>query len=164
MRLGLRSLSFFVAVAAAAAGCGNAGDGDRQIESVDCPSAVAPWSAGATYAAGAIVSYNGAIYQCRQGHTALSNWTPDVVLALWLPVTCSTGGGQGGGGGSGGGGSGGGGGGGTGGSGGSGGGGGTGGSGGSGGGGTTGNGNGSLVFSAYKDTSINMDWNTNVAS
>ena len=37
-----------------------------------------------------------------------------------------------------------------------------GGGGGGGGGGSTGNGNGSLVFSPYKDTSINMNWNTNV--
>ncbi|MGZ5747843.1 MAG: carbohydrate-binding protein [Caldimonas sp.] len=157
-----------------------------------------------------MVKYQGTTYRCRQGHTALDNWTPDAVPALWEPVVCSSGGGDGAGGGGGAcsattwqagtayhvgdvvlyaangndyvathdnpgydptistwfwspttcAGSGGAGGAGGGGAGGGGGGGGSAGGGGSGGG--TGNGNGSLVFSAYKDTSINMNWNTNV--
>ncbi len=205
-----------------AAGCAGSPSGEtRSPESISCPATVPAWASGTTYATGALVTYQGQTYRCRQGHTALDNWTPDVVPALWEVVQCSSGGGGGGGGGAGGGGGGGagggggscnattwqagasyhvgdvvlypangmyyvathdnpgydptistwfwspttctgGGGGGGGGGTGGGGGGGTGGSGGSGGGGGTGNGNGALVFSPYKDTSINMNWNTNV--
>src|SRR5437764_13700910 len=104
-----RSVSSLVVAAlavAAVAGCaGGSSDETRSPESVSCPSNVAPWAAGTTYATGALVSYHGTTYQCRQAHTALDNWTPDAVLALWLPVQCIGGGGGGsGGGGSGGGG------------------------------------------------------------
>jgi chitinase len=209
MKIGSRFISLVLVIAAA--GCGGASSSVESRESVSCPPNVPAWAAGTSYAAGALVTYNGTTYRCRQGHTALDNWTPDAVLALWLPVDC-IGGGGGGGAGGGGGGSGGtcnattwqagklyrvgdvvlyaangsdyvathdnpgydptistwfwspttctGGGGSGGGGGGAGGGGGGAGGGGSGGG--TGNGNGSLVFSAYKDTSINMNWNTNV--
>jgi chitinase len=213
MRLRICSL---LTLLVAAAGCGGADDGNRGIESIACPATVAAWAADTAYTVGAIVKYNGVPYRCRQAHTALGNWTPDVVAALWEPVTCSSGGGgTGGGGGSTGGGGGscnaktwtagtayrtgdvvlypkngnyyiathdnpgydpiistwfwspttctGGGGGGGGSAGGGGGGGGVGGSGGGGGGGT-GTGNGALVFGPYKDTSINMNWNTNVIS
>jgi chitinase len=210
--MAIRFGSVVLVLMMAASGCGGAADGNAAIESVICPTTVAAWAAGTSYAAGALVSYQGATYRCRQGHTALDNWTPSAVPALWEPITCSSGGGTGGGGGDchsstwmagasyhtgdvvrypanggyyvathdnpgydpiisywfwspttcGGGGGAGGGGGGAGGSGGSGGGGGSAGAGGSGGG--TGNGNGALVFSGYKDTSINMDWNTNVIS
>ena len=222
-----RSLSMFVLVAVAAGCSGSASDSKRSRASVACPAPPPSWTADTSYAVGAIVTYNGVTYSCRQAHTALSNWTPDVVPALWEAVECAgggggNGGGNGGGGGGGGGGSGGGscnattwhagtnyrtgdvvlypnngnyyvathdnpgydcvisywfwspttctgggggggtGGGGNGGGGNGGGGGGGGGGAGGGGGGGTGNGNGSLVFSAYKDTSINMNWNTNV--
>src|SRR5207302_1418645 len=72
-------------------------------------------------------------------------YDPTISTWFWSPTTCTGGGGNGGGGGGG-----------------AGGGGGGAGGGGSGGGGGTGTGNGSLVFSAYKDTSINMNWNTHV--
>jgi len=104
-----------------------------------------PWQAWKPYATDAIVTYGGTYYRCVQGHTSQPDWTPDVVRALWEPVTCDGGGGgggtpdappppppdapdQGGGGGSG------------------------------------GTAPAGLVFSAYKDTSINMNWNTNVIS
>jgi chitinase len=215
-----------VILAAAAVGCGGQPDGTVGPLSISCPTPVPAWTPGTAYATGAVVSYNGTVYQCRQGHTALDNWTPSAVPALWLEAVCTSGGGTGGGtgggnpgGGTGGGSTGGscnatqwkagtpyhtgdivlyngkyyvathdnpgydptistwfwspttcgggnGGGGGTGGGGnGGGGGGGAGGGGGGGGGGGTGGGTGvpgSFVFSAYKDTSINMDWNTNV--
>lgn len=42
------------------------------------------WQAGTTYATGAVVTYNGQRYQCRQGHTAQTGWEPPNVPALWL--------------------------------------------------------------------------------
>jgi len=42
------------------------------------------WQAGTTYAAGAVVTYSGQRYQCRQGHTAQTGWEPPNVPALWL--------------------------------------------------------------------------------
>jgi hypothetical protein len=122
-----------VLLAAAPLACGGplAGDQMRDVASVQCPAKLPAWAAGTTYAVGALVNYLGSVYECLQAHTALDNWTPDAVPALWQPVQCANGGGgTGGGGGGGSGGTGG-----SGGSGGSGGGGGSGGSGGSGGGG-----------------------------
>jgi hypothetical protein len=38
---------------------------------------------------GAIVTYDGSTYQCLQRHTALPNWTPPAVPALWAKVQCA---------------------------------------------------------------------------
>ena len=78
------------------AGCGGMAQtsGESSASSaVSCPATVPAWASGTYYAAGALVSYNGKIYQCVQAHTALSNWTPDAVASLWTAVTCSSGGG-----------------------------------------------------------------------
>ena len=45
-----------------------------------------PWAENTTYATGDVVSHNNQLYQCRQGHTSLRGWEPNVVLALWLPI------------------------------------------------------------------------------
>lgn len=43
------------------------------------------WALGATYAVDDLVSYETALYKCRQAHTAVaSNWIPPDVPALWL--------------------------------------------------------------------------------
>ena len=76
----------------AVAGCGGAASSVESRESINCPPNVAAWASGTTYAAGALVTYNGTTYRCRQAHAALDNWTPDAVLALWLPVDCIGGG------------------------------------------------------------------------
>jgi chitinase len=39
------------------------------------------------YAVGAIVSYNGVEYQCRQAHTSQPDWTPPATPALWLQLS-----------------------------------------------------------------------------
>ncbi|GID28934.1 lytic polysaccharide monooxygenase [Paractinoplanes brasiliensis] len=45
------------------------------------------WAAGTAYKTGDVVTFNGAKYQCRQSHTALSSWEPSIyTLALWLPL------------------------------------------------------------------------------
>jgi len=44
------------------------------------------WTAGVTYSVGDVVTYEGAEYECRQGHTAQVGWEPPNVLALWLPL------------------------------------------------------------------------------
>jgi len=44
---------------------------------------IAAWAVGTAYKAGDLVTYNGKTYKCIQPHTALANWTPDAVLALW---------------------------------------------------------------------------------
>ena len=138
-----------------------------------------PWATGASYNVGDVVTYNGSTYVCIQAHTSEPGWTPDAVPALWALAQCNGTGGSGSGGGSGGGSS----------SGSSSGGcgnsstggssggssGGSGGSSGSSSGGSSGGSSGSssggsggpiasFVFSPYKDTSINMNWNTDVIS
>ncbi len=151
-------------------GSGNSGSGGSSSGcgglSVTCPASIPAWATNVSYAVANLVTYQARVYRCVQAHTSLSTWTPDVVPALWEPVDCGTNsggsmncnpgmggsGGMGGAGGMGG----------SGGAGGMGGAGGAGGSGGSGGSGMTGSAGASLIFSAYKDTSINMNWNTNV--
>ncbi|MEV6986882.1 carbohydrate-binding protein, partial [Sphaerisporangium sp. NPDC051017] len=49
--------------------------------------AAAPWAPNTAYATGAHVTYNGVEYECVQGHTSLVGWEPDIVPALWKPVT-----------------------------------------------------------------------------
>ncbi|MFI6102093.1 chitinase C-terminal domain-containing protein [Lentzea sp. NPDC051213] len=41
------------------------------------------WAPNTTYATGAQVTYGGATYRCRQGHTSLPGWEPPNVPALW---------------------------------------------------------------------------------
>ncbi|MBH5316952.1 lytic polysaccharide monooxygenase [Paenibacillus sp. GSMTC-2017] len=48
------------------------------------PPAVQAWAPNTAYAVNTLVSYNGAIYKCRQTHTSLAGWTPTAVPALWL--------------------------------------------------------------------------------
>ena len=44
------------------------------------------WAPGVFYPTGAIVTYGGQSYQCRQAHTSQVTWEPPNVLALWLPI------------------------------------------------------------------------------
>ncbi|MGK5679717.1 lytic polysaccharide monooxygenase [Actinoplanes sp. URMC 104] len=51
------------------------------------PSAGGAWAAGTAYKTGDVVTFNGAKYQCRQSHTAITSWEPSIyTLALWLPL------------------------------------------------------------------------------
>jgi chitinase len=50
------------------------------------PPASGTWVAGRAYAVGAVVTFNGASYRCRQAHTSQVGWEPPNVLALWLPI------------------------------------------------------------------------------
>ena len=51
------------------------------------PTAGAPaWQPNTMYALGALVSYAGRTWQCRQAHTSLVGWEPPNVPALWLAV------------------------------------------------------------------------------
>lgn len=48
-----------------------------------------PWVANTAYAVGSQVSYNGAIYECLQAHTALIGWEPATTPALWKQVNAT---------------------------------------------------------------------------
>jgi predicted carbohydrate-binding protein with CBM5 and CBM33 domain len=50
------------------------------------PPAGGTWAAGTYYAVGAVVTYGGASYRCRQAHTALAGWEPPNVPALWARI------------------------------------------------------------------------------
>lgn len=45
------------------------------------------WAPYTAYAVGSRVTHNGADYECIQAHTSLPGWEPDIVPALWKPVT-----------------------------------------------------------------------------
>lgn len=49
--------------------------------------AVAPWQAWVSYPVGAGVSFGGKTYTCRQAHTSLPGWEPDLTPALWAVAT-----------------------------------------------------------------------------
>ncbi|MEO3875061.1 carbohydrate-binding protein [Nonomuraea sp. B12E4] len=51
---------------------------------VQLAAAWAPWT---SYAAGAVVTYNGVDYVCLQSHTSQPGWEPPNVPALWRPGT-----------------------------------------------------------------------------
>ena len=59
--------------------------------SVACPASISTWAVGASYTTGSLVSYHGVVYRCVQGHTTVDGWYPDIVPALWEPVTCTSG-------------------------------------------------------------------------
>lgn len=42
------------------------------------------WETGKAYAVGDRVKYNELLYRCVQAHTSQTDWTPDVVPALWV--------------------------------------------------------------------------------
>ena len=44
------------------------------------------WESGIAYAVGNIRTYNEKLYKCVQAHTSQSDWTPDVVPALWVAI------------------------------------------------------------------------------
>ena len=44
------------------------------------------WQVGKLYQQGDLVSYQGKLYKCRQGHTTVEGWVPSIVPALWLPA------------------------------------------------------------------------------
>lgn len=48
---------------------------------------VQPWAANHSYQAGAKVTYNGIVYEARQGHTSQTGWEPPNVLSLWQRPT-----------------------------------------------------------------------------
>lgn len=55
---------------------------DDQAETV---TALFPdWEDGKAYAVGDRVKYSGLLYRCVQAHTSQSDWTPDIVPALWV--------------------------------------------------------------------------------
>jgi hypothetical protein len=82
------------AIACGGAACGRADDpaiDQIQLAAVDCTAAT-PWVVGKAYAVGAVVTFNGSVYQCIQAHTSQSDWTPPVVPALWGLTSCGGGG------------------------------------------------------------------------
>jgi chitinase len=44
------------------------------------------WAPYTAYSVGAVVTYQGKRYSCRQSHTSLPGWEPATTLALWLPL------------------------------------------------------------------------------
>jgi hypothetical protein len=92
-RRGPRSIAVLrvvVAGAAIAFGCGHeTTNSPRDRATVTCPPIVPAWAPNTSYAAGAIVGYDGAIYQCLQGHMSLPDWIPPAVPALWTAVQCA---------------------------------------------------------------------------
>lgn len=79
------------AVVLALAGCTPGDDASQTLEltSTQCASARA-WASQAPYAVGALVTFEGGTYQCRQAHTSLEGWTPKAVPALWQLGTCGS--------------------------------------------------------------------------
>jgi predicted carbohydrate-binding protein with CBM5 and CBM33 domain len=50
------------------------------------PTGSTTWTPGTAYAVGAVVTYGGISYRCRQAHTAIAGWEPPNVPALWQAV------------------------------------------------------------------------------
>jgi len=86
-----RLFALLVAVSAATGCAGSSGDAEASLTAAQC-NAATPWAAGVAYATGAVVTFDGATFQCIQGHTSQADWTPSVVPALWGTTDCASGG------------------------------------------------------------------------
>jgi len=64
----------------------NTGPTNPPTNPTNPPPAGGTWAAGTTYQVGAVVTYAGRSYRCRQAHTAIVSWEPPNALALWLPI------------------------------------------------------------------------------
>ena len=83
----VRSLSLSLSVAMALTGVPAAAiQAESPAALVAAAAEYAPWAPNVSYATGDIVVHNKQLYECRQGHTSLAGWEPNVVLALWLPM------------------------------------------------------------------------------
>jgi hypothetical protein len=72
--------SFFAAVSFAAFGCASASDATDASSSAEPPPPVRHRHAvgcAATYATGALVTFQGSVFRCLQGHTSQPDWTPE---------------------------------------------------------------------------------------
>lgn len=64
---------------------GNVSPPSSALNVTTAPAPVAmPWAPNTSYAAGALVTYNGKTYEARVAHTSLVGWEPPNVPALWL--------------------------------------------------------------------------------
>lgn len=73
----------FTVVAFDEAGNASPPSGALNVTTAPAPAA-APWAPNTSYAAGALVIYNGKTYEARVAHTSLVGWEPPNVPALWL--------------------------------------------------------------------------------
>ncbi|CAH0121755.1 GlcNAc-binding protein A [Paenibacillus sp. CECT 9249] len=64
---------------------GNVSGASNAVSATTNSSSEAPaWAPGVQYSVGALVTYGGNVYECRQAHTSLTGWEPPNVPALWL--------------------------------------------------------------------------------
>jgi hypothetical protein len=87
-------LVFAVAVTAAASGCGSASsDGSSESSVADlnagqCAKATA-WAPGTPYKVGDVVTFGGQTFVVIQPHTSQSDWAPNIVPALYKQTNCA---------------------------------------------------------------------------
>ncbi len=73
-----------LAILALGVSCVNPLEAERGAGTATARAVATEWTAGTYYAQGAVVSYGGSLWTCRQPHTALVGWEPPNVPALWL--------------------------------------------------------------------------------
>jgi hypothetical protein len=83
-----------IPIALAIAACSTGPNDDGSVTSADelsvaCPSKIAAWAIGTAYHVGDLVTFKGTVFRNIQAHTAEDGWFPDIVPALWQPVTCN---------------------------------------------------------------------------
>lgn len=75
----------FTVKARDAAGNASAASNALEVKTLDGSAPEIPaWAPNTSYQQGALVSYGGKTYECRQAHTSLPGWEPGNVPALWL--------------------------------------------------------------------------------
>src|SRR6478735_1959235 len=88
-------MAMMLAFGAVGCGAGEIDDGQggavENSLTVACPAKTAPWAIGTHYNVGDLVTFNGGVFQCRQAHTPVDGWFPNIVPALWNPVQCAGG-------------------------------------------------------------------------
>jgi len=81
---GAARLGLALVLALAGCGAGEVDDGrGGAVEgklTVNRPANLAPWVPGTTYKVGSLVSFKGGVFSCRQAHTAVDGWFPDLAV------------------------------------------------------------------------------------
>ncbi|GIO97436.1 hypothetical protein J14TS5_25220 [Paenibacillus lautus] len=75
----------FTVKARDAAGNVSPASNELQVTTADGSTPETPaWAPNTSYQQGALITFGGNTYECRQAHTSLPGWEPSNVAALWL--------------------------------------------------------------------------------
>jgi len=88
---GASSILALALIACGANDAESSGESNDTLSTVNCPKSIGAWTIGVHYNVGDLVTFKGQVFRAIQAHTPVDGWFPDIVPALWQPVTCANG-------------------------------------------------------------------------